>query len=229
MTRGWCRYVLSSFLLIAPAASTICSAQSAPQETAAGKQAKAAGAQNVLDAAPQESSADAHTDAADTAPDPVKGEATDLTQGVTANAAADTTLDFTKDFAAHSTADFMPDFTAHSTPDFTSGSTQNYDTTIGKHLFPRFAKDQEAIWTAPAHLRLVDVDWLLPLGIATGAMLATDTEVSRHLSDSPSRMKNANRFFELWYRFDGRGRRGALSLGPLYARRSQTRDRFSCH
>ena len=194
MTRGWCRYVLSSFLLIAPAASTICSAQSAPQETAAGKQAKAAGAQNVLDAAPQESSPDAHTDAADTAPDPVKGEVTDLTQGVTANAAADTTLDFTKDFAAHSTADFMPDFAAHSTPDFTSGSTQNYDTTIGKHLFPRFAKDQAAIWTAPAHLRLVDVDWLLPLGIATGVTLATDTEVSRHLSDSPSRLKNANSF-----------------------------------
>jgi membrane-associated phospholipid phosphatase len=170
MSLGWGRYVLSSFLLIAPAASTICFAQSAPQEAAASKQAKTAGAQTVPDAGSQESSADSQTDATpDSAPNIAPGVA-----AKPANAATDSTSDFKKHFSA----------------DF----TQDYDTTIVPHLFSRFAKDQEAIWTAPAHLRLVDVDWLLPLGVATGAMLATDTEFSKHLSNSPSRLKNANDF-----------------------------------
>jgi hypothetical protein len=185
MTRGWCRYVLSSFLLIAPTASAICFAQSAPQDAAANKPAKSAGAQAVADAGPQENSADLEADTVDatkiTAPD----GAPNVAPGVganTANAATDSTPDFTKDFTARSTQDFSADF------------TQDYDTTIGPHLFSRFAKDQERIWTAPAHLRLVDLNWLLPLGVATGVSLATDTEFSKHLSNSPSRLKNANEF-----------------------------------
>src|SRR5580658_4851767 len=182
MTRGWCRYVLSSFLLITPMASTICFAHSAPQETAASKPAKAAGAQPVPEAKPQESSADSQADAADAAPNTASDGAPNVTPGVAANAATDSTSDFTKDFTAHSTQNFSADF------------TQEYDTTVGPHLFSRFAKDQAATWTAPAHLRFVDVDWLLPLGVATGVSLATDTEFSKHLSNSPSRLKNANEF-----------------------------------
>jgi Capsule assembly protein Wzi/PAP2 superfamily len=185
MTRGWCRYVLSSFLLIAPTASAICFAQSAPQDAAANQPAKSAGAQAVPDAGPQESSADSQADTVDatkvTAPDGAPNVAPGVAAN-TANAATDSTPDFTKDFTAHSTQDFSADF------------TQDYDTTIGPHLFSRFAKDQATTWTAPAHLRLVDVDWLLPLGVATGVSLATDTEFSKHLSNSPSRLKNANEF-----------------------------------
>jgi Capsule assembly protein Wzi/PAP2 superfamily len=182
MTRGWCRYVLSSFLLIAPAASTICFAQSAPKQAAAGEQAQAAGAQSVADAARQENSADSQTDAADAAPAVAPTAATNGTPGLTASAATDSTPDFSKDFTAPSMTDFAAD------------PTQDYDTSIGPHLFKRLVKDQRAAWTAPAHVRLVDVDWLLPLGIATGAMLATDTEVSKHLSNSPSRLSRANDF-----------------------------------
>jgi Capsule assembly protein Wzi/PAP2 superfamily len=171
--------VLGSFLLIAPMASTICSAQSAPPETGAGKQAKAAGAPTVPDAGPQETCADSQADAADAAPT----AAPNTTPGVTANASNTANG---SSAATESTSDFTKNFTA----DF----TQDYDTSIGPHLFQRFAKDQKTIWTAPAHLRLVDVDWLLPLGVATGVTLATDTEVSKHLSNSPSRLKNANNF-----------------------------------
>jgi hypothetical protein len=57
------------------------------------------------------------------------------------------------------------------------------------HLLKVFLQDQKAIWTCPAHVHLVDADWLIPLGAATGIMLATDTEYSRHLSNSPSRIK----------------------------------------
>jgi|HubBroStandDraft_6_1064221.scaffolds.fasta_scaffold00353_5 hypothetical protein len=184
MTLGWCRYVLSCYLLIAPAAGTICFAQSAPQEGAASKPAKAADTQTVPDAGLQDSAADSQADAANAAPITASniGPGITTTAANTASAATDSTFDSTKDFTTHSTPDFSADF------------TQDYSTSISPHLIPRFAKDQERIWTAPAHLRLVDVDWLLPLGVATGISQATDTEVSKHLSNSPSRLKNANTF-----------------------------------
>jgi hypothetical protein len=59
---------------------------------------------------------------------------------------------------------------------------------LGPQLLKNIVDDQKAIWTSPKNLRLVDVDWLLPLGIATGGMLTTDTEYSKHLSSSASRM-----------------------------------------
>jgi len=67
--------------------------------------------------------------------------------------------------------------------------TPDYDNSLGLHSLKNIAEDQKAIWTSPTHLRLIDADWLLPLGIAAGGMLATDTEVSKHLSNSASRLK----------------------------------------
>jgi Capsule assembly protein Wzi/PAP2 superfamily len=63
---------------------------------------------------------------------------------------------------------------------------------LNAHLLKVFLQDQKAIWTCPAHIHLVDADWLIPLGAATGIMLATDTEYSKHLSNSPSRLKHSN-------------------------------------
>ncbi len=67
-----------------------------------------------------------------------------------------------------------------------------YDNTLGPHLVKDFAGDQKRIWTSFRHVQLIDADWLVPLGAATGVMLATDTEVSKHLSSSPSRIKYSN-------------------------------------
>lgn len=69
-----------------------------------------------------------------------------------------------------------------------------YDNSLRPHLLKDFVYDQKAIWTSPAHLRLIDADWLLPLGLATAGTLATDTEFSKHLSNSPSRLSNASSF-----------------------------------
>ena len=90
--------------------------------------------------------------------------------------------------------------TETSQPD--SGSTQvasvsqpnplGYDNAFGKHVFKDFAQDQKTIWTSPLRVRLIDADWLVPLGVAAGAMFATDTQVSRHLSNSPSRISTSN-------------------------------------
>ena len=59
------------------------------------------------------------------------------------------------------------------------------------HLLHIFLQDQKAIWTSPADVHLVDADWLIPLGAATGIMFATDTEYSKHLSNSASRIKHS--------------------------------------
>src|SRR6202044_3336428 len=61
-------------------------------------------------------------------------------------------------------------------------------------LLRDFAQDQKAIWTSPAHVRLVDADWLVPLGATMGIMLATDTEYSRNLSNSSTRLKYSGDF-----------------------------------
>ena len=73
-------------------------------------------------------------------------------------------------------------------------SLPDYNNSLGPHLLRSIGEDQRAIWMSPAHLRLSDADWLLPLGIAAGGMLATDTEFSKHLSNSPSRLKYSRDF-----------------------------------
>jgi len=68
----------------------------------------------------------------------------------------------------------------------------SHENPLGMRLLRNFSEDQRAIWTSPSRLRLADADWLIPLGVAAGGMLATDTEYSKHLSNSPSRLKHSN-------------------------------------
>jgi membrane-associated phospholipid phosphatase len=49
-----------------------------------------------------------------------------------------------------------------------------------------FAKDQEQIWTRPAHIRLADAPWLVPFAGVTAGLLATDRQYSASLSTNPS-------------------------------------------
>jgi hypothetical protein len=44
-----------------------------------------------------------------------------------------------------------------------------------------FLHDQKAIWTSPAHLKLNDLEWLVPLAAVTGVAIATDTSAMRHV------------------------------------------------
>src|SRR2546421_5059924 len=70
-----------------------------------------------------------------------------------------------------------------------AGQSLDRDNRVGLPLLRNIAEDQKAIWIGPKHLRLADADWLVPLGGAAAAMFATDTEYSKHLSNSPSRIK----------------------------------------
>jgi membrane-associated phospholipid phosphatase len=49
-----------------------------------------------------------------------------------------------------------------------------------------FLMDQKDIWTSPAHLRLSDATWLVPLGGMAAALFATDSDVSRHINNNPN-------------------------------------------
>jgi hypothetical protein len=47
--------------------------------------------------------------------------------------------------------------------------------------------DQKAIWTSPAHLKISDLEWLVPLAVGTGAAIATDQSAMQHVvSTNPS-------------------------------------------
>jgi len=66
---------------------------------------------------------------------------------------------------------------------------EDRENSVGLHLLKNIAEDQKAIWIGPKNLHWVDADWLVPLGGAAAAMFATDTEYSKHLSNSPNRIK----------------------------------------
>jgi len=73
-------------------------------------------------------------------------------------------------------------------------SSSGFNNTLGPQLLKNLAEDQKAIWTSPGRVRLIDADWLVPLGVFAGGLLATDTEFSKHLSTSPSRLRRSNDF-----------------------------------
>jgi len=70
-----------------------------------------------------------------------------------------------------------------------AGQWEDRENSVGLHLLKNIAEDQKAVWIGPKSLRLADADWLVPLGGAAAAMFATDSSYSRHLSNSPNRIK----------------------------------------
>jgi len=53
---------------------------------------------------------------------------------------------------------------------------------------PRFIlQDQKAIWTSPAHLKISDLEWLVPLAAGTSLAIVTDQSAMNHVvSNNPS-------------------------------------------
>ncbi len=80
------------------------------------------------------------------------------------------------------------------TPNASTAFTPKEDITlIG--MPKRLLRDQEAIWTSPAHLRPKDGIWLAPFGIATGLLIGSDTHTMNHaMQISPNDQKKANTF-----------------------------------
>jgi membrane-associated phospholipid phosphatase len=55
-----------------------------------------------------------------------------------------------------------------------------------------FLEDQKRIWTSPAHIRLSDANWLVPLGGITAALFATDRQYSASIIQNPATLKHYN-------------------------------------
>src|SRR5271163_402167 len=49
--------------------------------------------------------------------------------------------------------------------------------------------DQVGIWTSPMKARLPDATWMVPLGGFAAALCATDSDISRHLSNAPDTLQ----------------------------------------
>jgi membrane-associated phospholipid phosphatase len=92
--------------------------------------------------------------------------------------------------------------------DATPAQTSDNANSLRPQSLARFLEDQKAIWTSPAQLRLADAGWLVPLGLFTAGTLATDTEFSKHLSNSPSWIRRSGDFSNY-----GLGAMGGLAAG----------------
>ena len=55
-----------------------------------------------------------------------------------------------------------------------------------------FLQDQKQIWTSPARLRFFDTEWLVPLAGISAGLVATDRDVSLHLSHDPQTISHYN-------------------------------------
>ncbi|MGB9464909.1 MAG: capsule assembly Wzi family protein [Candidatus Acidiferrum sp.] len=60
---------------------------------------------------------------------------------------------------------------------------------LGISLIRNLARDQKAIWTSPAHVRLGEATWLVPFAGITAGFLVTDRDASSHLSNSPATLR----------------------------------------
>jgi len=71
-----------------------------------------------------------------------------------------------------------------------TNQSQTESTGTNRKSLPRLlmdlGDDQRHIWTSPAHIRLVDATWLVPLGGLTAGLLVTDKDYSASLSRSAS-------------------------------------------
>src|SRR2546427_3783910 len=59
---------------------------------------------------------------------------------------------------------------------------------LERRFFKNILRDQRAIWTSPLHLEGDDAKWLVPLGLATAALIATDRRTAGALHNDRLRL-----------------------------------------
>lgn len=60
--------------------------------------------------------------------------------------------------------------------------------TLESQFFKNILRDQRAIWTLPFHIHSGDTKWLLPLGLSTAALMATDRHTAGALDNNQTRL-----------------------------------------
>jgi membrane-associated phospholipid phosphatase len=69
-----------------------------------------------------------------------------------------------------------------------------HENKLGLTLIKNLARDQKAIWTSPAHIRMGDATWLVPFAGFTAGFLVTDSDASSHLSHNPTTLRHYTSF-----------------------------------
>jgi membrane-associated phospholipid phosphatase len=75
--------------------------------------------------------------------------------------------------------------------------------------------DQIGMWTSPAKTRFSDTTWLIPLGGFAAALLATDSDISRHLSNKPDTLLSYRHISDYGAYSMGGGAAGLYFLGLM--------------
>jgi hypothetical protein len=63
---------------------------------------------------------------------------------------------------------------AQSSPQPSASPTPSPTPSLERRFIANILKDQRAIWTSPFHLTKQDARWLVPLGVTSAALLASD-------------------------------------------------------
>ena len=61
--------------------------------------------------------------------------------------------------------------------------TPSASPTLERQFFKNILRDQKAIWTSPFHLEKSDARWLVPLGVGTAALSATDRTTAKEITE----------------------------------------------
>src|SRR6267143_2743474 len=59
---------------------------------------------------------------------------------------------------------------------------------LERKFLKNILRDQRAIWTSPLHLGTKDAGWLVPLGVSTAALIATDRRTADALDNNRARL-----------------------------------------
>ena len=69
-----------------------------------------------------------------------------------------------------------------------SASQPSPTPSLERKFLKNILRDQRAIWTSPLHLGKKDANWLVPLGLSTAALIATDRRTADVLDNSRARL-----------------------------------------
>lgn len=89
--------------------------------------------------------------------------------------------------------------------------TRNKVTTLPQ----AFVHDQIGMWTSPARIRYSDASWLVPVGGFAAALFATDSDLSRHLSNAPDTLTQSRHLSDYGAYSMGGAAGGMYFLGLL--------------
>jgi membrane-associated phospholipid phosphatase len=83
---------------------------------------------------------------------------------------------------------------------------------LERKFLKNILRDQRAIWTSPLHVQKEDAKWLVPLGLSTVALIATDRRTADALDDNSTRLNVSHAISYLGSGYGAGGIAGAFYL-----------------